>query len=129
MIGLLIFGLGMIIPIIMMLFGGVASKENSTEMSAFSGYRTKWALKSKGTWDYAQKLSGRVWVITGALSAVFALVLGIIVAKNDDIMIAKTIVIMFAVQIVLIWLTYIPVETMLRCKFDEDGNLRVNVKG
>ena len=56
---------GMLLPILMIVFGSLLSKNIPEYMNSSLGYRTKRSTISKDTWDFANKTAAMYWIISG----------------------------------------------------------------
>ena len=57
--------IGMLFPIMMILFGRWLSKHAPQDINYIVGYRTKRSMASKEAWDFANSTAGRYWITLG----------------------------------------------------------------
>lgn len=96
-------------------------KKPPKEINGVIGYRTAQSMKSKDTWEFAQKYCGKIWCICGVVmipATVVALL--IVLGKNEDT-VNKVGLILCAVQLVFLIGSIFPVERALKKNFDYYG--------
>ncbi|HEY8364080.1 MAG TPA: SdpI family protein [Haloplasmataceae bacterium] len=86
------------------------------------GYRTTMSMKNQETWDYAHQYSGKVWLITGIITALvaFPLVIALKTLEIYEILMIILIVLESIAFLLMIPLT----EIALRKRFDKNGILK-----
>ncbi len=115
----------LLIPLLMIGFGNYFKNHPPKEINCIFGYRTARSMKSKETWDFAHRHSGRIWSVCGwILLPVSASAMLPVLGKDiDTIGIVGAAVSMAQVFVMII--TIIPTEVALKKNFDEDGR-RIN---
>lgn len=111
----------LLIPCVMIGFGSYFKNHPPKNINYIVGYRTARSMKSKETWDFAHRHSGRTWVNCGlVLLPVSAAVMLLALGKDED-----TVGIFGAAvcigQVVALILSIIPTEIALKKNFDENG--------
>ena len=108
----------LIIPIVMIVCGGLMRFRPQKKINRFIGYRTKASMKNLSNWDFAQQYCGKLWMKGGAgmlLISVLFLVLFPGLRKNLGLNLLLVIV-----QTVLLCLTALPVEKALKNREGDD---------
>ncbi len=111
----------LLIPCIMIGFGIYFRNHPPKKINYIVGYRTARSMKSKETWDFAHRHSGRIWAICGLiLLPVSAAVMLLALGKDDDTVgLFGAAVCM--IQVLVMILSIIPTEIALKKNFDENG--------
>lgn len=108
-------------PIVVLIMGFVMYSSMPKKVNRLYGYRTRMSMKSQETWDFSQRLSAIVSIYTGAIMLIVTAIVFIFVLKKlSDYLAAYVITVV--IQLVFIFLSFIPVEVALRRKFDKNGN-------
>ena len=112
----------LIIPFVMIVFGGYLSKKAPNDINYKYGYRTIRSMKNKDTWEFAHKYCGKLWVCYGiALAVIVVIVTLIFIGKSkDEIGDIVTFICLF--QLIPLIATVIRTEIALKKNFDENGN-------
>lgn len=113
----LMFGCGMIVPLIMIICGFFLWKFPPKTRNSFVGYRTGASMKNAESWDFAQKFCGKLWIWVGSFMLIATAVLFILLPDKSEDGLKNVSLIVTAAQPVLMLLTIIPVEIALKKKF------------
>lgn len=117
---ILMFFCNLLIPVIMIIVGYLMYKHPPKKINAFYGYRTSRSMKNDETWKFAHDYCGRLWIKLG-----FVLIIPTIIAmlpfvhgsvKNIAIV---TLIAQF-IQVLVLILSVIPVESALKKNFEDD---------
>jgi uncharacterized membrane protein len=101
-------------------------KKEFTKPNKFIGYRTTLSRKNKDTWNVANKLMGKIDLISGVIMLpVSALAMIPFINKTESIL-YNAVSVITLVQVVILVLTIIPIEVTLNKTFDKDGNRKDN---
>ena len=117
----------LLIPLMMLVFGLLFCKKPPIEVNSLFGYRTTLSMKNKDTWDFAQRMMGRLWWRAGL--ALLVLTVGAMLAclftlaRDEDTVGTYSLVFLY-IQMAVLLLSIWPVERALRRTFDADGNRR-----
>lgn len=65
--------MAMLLPITMMIFGGLFRKRAPRNINYWHGYRTRRSMLTRHTWEFAHKYCGTIWLWTGICWSVIAL--------------------------------------------------------
>jgi uncharacterized membrane protein len=113
-----------LIPLLMLGFGLLFCKRPPQDIDFIFGYRTTLSMKNKDTWDFAQRMMGRLWwriglallvlTVGGMLICLFAF------ARDEDTVGTYSLVFLY-IQMAALLLSIWPVERALRRTFDADG--------
>lgn len=118
---ILMFFSNLLIPVILIGFGSLFKNSTPISINALFGYRTKMSTKNQDTWEFANKLWGRlawksgIWSLIGTIAAMIA-----VFPAGDDVIANVGMVVMF-LQLAVILLTIPVVEKALKKEFDENG--------
>ncbi|WP_194190540.1 SdpI family protein [Clostridium chrysemydis] len=114
----------LLIPGVMILFGGLLLKKPPKEINGLYGYRTTMSMKNKDTWDFANKAIGKLWLTLGiALFMITVISLTVILGVNKELL-GKYGLVLFYLQIAALILSIFPVEIKLKKKFNRNGTIK-----
>ncbi len=116
----------LLIPAVLIIFGvrnSRLAKEKSIqgEPGMEAGYASKQAVKSYRTWSFANKYLGTCWFISGIILAVISLIILFAFINKDLFTIGWTVFAITIGQLIVFALPVIPLEIMLRVRFDKLG--------
>lgn len=114
----------LLIPATMIGFGLLWNKKPPKNINSVYGYRTTWSMKSKKTWDFAHRYSGRIWVYTGIPLGILSIALMCAYRNYDVNSLGGVVLIITGVQLVGLCLPIAPTEAALKKRFDEKGKER-----
>ena len=60
----------LLIPLCMIIVGGIFWKKPPQNRNAVYGYRTKRSMASQEAWDFAHRYAGRLWLLLGVVTLV-----------------------------------------------------------
>lgn len=113
--------MNLLMPFIMIVFGGIFIKKPPKEINAIYGYRTTMSKKNKDTWEFAHKYCGRLWYIIGwVLLPVSIIVMMFVLGKDEDI-IGRWGSILCIMQCIPLIGTIFLTEKALKDTFDKNG--------
>lgn len=126
MIGFWIFMLIMclIIPITMIGFGKYFLKGGPKDINGVFGYRTSRSMKNKDTWEYAHKISGKIWLVCGLILLPLSVVAMILFFGKSIDTIGYAGMAITTIQIIIMACSIFPTESALKRTFDNNGNRR-----
>lgn len=114
----------LLIPTVLMGFGSVLRNNAPGQINALFGYRTSMSMKNQDTWEFANRLWGRlawkwgIWMLIGSAAALLA----VLFASENVVYIVGSVV--CCVQVLLILATIPIVEQALKKEFNSDGSRR-----
>lgn len=111
----------LILPLMMIIFGGVFRKCPPRDINGLYGYRTSRSMKNQNTWDFAQKCFGELWWKLGWILLIPSALVMLPCMGNGDGVTGWVGGICMLVQCVLLIAAIFPVERELKKKFDENG--------
>lgn len=117
---LIIIGSALLVPVIIMIAGGVMKSNAVGEINYLLGYRTKRSMSSSEAWHFANELCGKIWLIGGLVMIPLTIIGMFISIRLAGLEAGVGIICML--QIAAMLLSLIPVESILKKNFDEDGN-------
>lgn len=114
----------LIIPLIMVIAGGLMWKRCPKEINRIIGYRTKRSMKNDDTWKFAHSFCGKLWWIMGLIIVVpsGAVMIPFFNGTYETIGIASLVVVI--VQLIALIVSFIPTEMALKKTFNDDGTRR-----
>ena len=113
--------MGLLFPVVMILFGTMFMKSAPKKINYIFGYRTELSMKNRDTWEFAHKYIGKLWFRFGLLlipSTVISMLF--VISKTENIVGTVGLIVGFINTIVLI----VPIfftEKALNKAFDKDG--------
>lgn len=121
----LMLSCNLLIPAVAIWYGRRFQANPPREPNGVFGYRTARSMKSRDTWDFAQRKMGQVWGRWGFVMVPPVVVCQVLTlfAPTVDGMCLWSLPIT-VVETVLLLLSMIPVERALRENFDENGRRR-----
>ena len=115
------------LPVIMLVTGILWRRFPPRKRNLLYGFRTRWAMLSQETWDYANRV-GAIRMIRGSWVLCLVSAVTHLWFLGDHTKMA--LVSMTTVQVIglfaLIAYMWIPVEIDLRKRFDDQGQLRID---
>ena len=113
--------MALLIPISMIVFGRLFSKNAPKEINSAFGYRTKRSMMSMETWKYAHAYIGQLWFICGLILLLLTVVVMIFVFGKDANAVGTCGAILVFFQMIPMIGSIIPTEKALKNNFDEYG--------
>ena len=118
-----LFICSLLIPIALILFVYLIWKKTPKEINSIYGYRTKRSTRNIDTWNYANKLCGKIMFIMGIIITIPTIIVEVLYYGKELEAVSIVVNIIVGIQLILM-LSMIPfVEYSLNKKFDKDGNL------
>lgn len=114
-----------IIPTTFLIFGIIYSKRPPKKINPYSGYRTALSMKNIDTWIFAHRVFGRILLLFGVILLLIAIIIGLfaLIYCGIDTIIIITVAQSFF-QLIFMFVSCALIETALRKKFDENGNIK-----
>ncbi|SHJ51651.1 SdpI/YhfL protein family protein [Parasporobacterium paucivorans DSM 15970] len=112
---------GTMIPVIIIAIGVVFKNHPPKEINSFAGYRTSRSMKSKETWEFANKYSARLMLLCGIILLIITVPILLVFRNESEEIQGVVMVALCTVQTVAVVLTIIPVEKALKNRFDNRG--------
>ncbi|WP_278308919.1 SdpI family protein [Parasporobacterium paucivorans] len=109
------------IPVIIIAIGVVFKNHPPKEINSFAGYRTSRSMKSKETWEFANKYSARLMLLCGIILLIITVPILLVFRNESEEIQGVVMVALCTVQTVAVVLTIIPVEKALKNRFDNRG--------
>ena len=113
--------MGLLFPVVMILFGTMFMKSAPKKINYIFGYRTDMSMKNRDTWAFAHKYIGKLWFRLGLLLIPITVIpMLFVIGKTENIVGTVGLIVGFINTIVLI----VPVfftEKALNKVFDKDG--------
>lgn len=116
------FSCGLLIPVLMIVFGGVMLKNPPRKMNDFYGYRTTMSRINQDTWDFAHQVCGKLWWKTGWIMLFLSALIQIPFINHNQDTIAIVGSILMLIQCLCLVISIIPVERALSRNFNSDGS-------
>lgn len=122
-----ILWLAIAILLLIYLFFGFLLYYKTPKMNSLLGYRTSWAFESEENWLYANKLTGKFFIIFGGIGLIIGIPLFLIYRFALDIdKIVIPFIFMFGILIIPFTIIIATVEGKLRRRRDEDSQNQIN---
>ena len=113
--------MGLLFPVVMILFGTMFMKSAPKKINYIFGYRTDMSMKNRDTWEFAHKYIGKLWFRFGLLLIPITVIpMLFVIGKTENIVGTVGLIVGFINTIVLI----VPIfftEKALNRTFDKDG--------
>ena len=113
--------MGLLFPVVMILFGTMFMKSAPKKINYIFGYRTEMSMKNRDTWEFAHKHIGKLWFRFGLLLIPITVIpMLFVIGKTENIVGTVGLIVGFINTIVLI----VPIfftEKALNKAFDKDG--------
>lgn len=113
-------GTGILIPLIMILFGALLRNNPPKEINNYYGFRTKRSMRNIQTWEFANRYFGSLWLREGIFTLAMALVTMIWSLNQNDRIQGILIFVNMAFQVVLIFLDIYFTTRALKERFPEN---------
>ena len=113
--------MGLLFPVVMVLFGTMFMKSAPKKINYIFGYRTDMSMKNRETWEFVHKYIGKLWFRLGLLLIPITVIpMLFVIGKTENIVGTVGLIVGFINTIVLI----VPIfftEKALNRTFDKDG--------
>lgn len=113
----------LMIPFVMIGFGRYFMRRSPKTINYLFGYRTPRSMKNEKTWAFAHKTVGKIWWYAGLMLLVSIIPLFFFIKASVDT-VGTIGSIICGVQLLVLVFSIIPVEILLKKRFDDDGNER-----
>lgn len=112
---------GLLIPIVMLLFGWLFMKNPPQDINGVYGYRTAMSMKNRDTWDFAHRYCGKIWFKLGyiLMPASFVAMLTVYGSTEDEI--GSLVAAVCLLQVVALLFAVVKTERALKQVFDKNG--------
>lgn len=113
--------MGLLFPIVMILFGTMFMKSAPKKINYIFGYRTDMSMKNRETWEFAHKYIGKLWFRFGLLLIPITVIPMLFVIGNSENVVATVGLIVSFVNTVTLIVPISFTEKALNRTFDKDG--------
>ena len=113
--------MGLLFPVVMILFGTMFMKSAPKKIYYIFGYRTDMSLKNRETWEFAHKYFGKLWFRFGLLLIPITVIPMLFVIGNTQNVVAAVGLIVSFVNTVTLIVPIFFTEKALNRTFDKDG--------
>ena len=113
--------MGLLFPIVMILFGTMFMKSAPKKINYIFGYRTDMSMKNRDTWEFAHKYIGKLWFRFGLLLILITVIPMLFVIGNSENVVATVGLIVSFVNTVTLIVPIFFTENVLNRTFDKDG--------
>ncbi len=114
----------LLIPLVMLGFGGYAAKHAPKEINYVFGYRTSMSMKNNDTWNFAHSYCGKIWIKVGLTILPASAVVMLCLIGRDTNTVAIYGGALCIIQLIVMTASMIPTERALKRTFDENGKRR-----
>ena len=83
--------MGLLFPVVMILFGTMFMKSAPKKINYIFGYRTDMSMKNRDTWEFAHKYFGKLWFRLGLLLIPITVIPMLFVIGNTQNVVRQTI--------------------------------------
>jgi len=112
----------LLIPFLMISFGGLFSRSAPKEINSAFGYRTSMSMKNADTWQFAHHYFGKIWRTLGWILIIPSVIpMLFVIGKGNDPVGNMGLIITF-LQLIPLILPIFFTEKALRAHFDQNGN-------
>ena len=80
--------MGLLFPVVMILFGTMFMKSAPKKVNYIFGYRTDMSMKNRDTWEFAHKYIGKLWFRFGLLLIPITVIPMLFVIGNSENVVA-----------------------------------------
>ena len=105
--------------VMMISFGLLFKKRAPKEINFLFGYRTSRSMKSNESWEFAHRLLGKIWVVTGVVCLLLSTAAMLFFLGKDKDSVGTAGAIICFVNMAILIITIFPVERALKKKFGE----------
>ena len=116
--------MALLIPVSMIVFGRIFSKNAPKEINTAFGYRTKRSMMNMETWKFAHAYIGKLWFVYGIILSLLTVIVMLFVIGEDANTVGTVGTILVIVQMFPMIGAIIPTENALKKNFDEYGRQR-----
>ena len=109
-------------PAMMICFGALFRRAAPKEINFAFGYRSARSMKNRDTWEFAHRLCGRIWLLTGIISLPALLTPLFFFIGRDEGTVGTVGSVLTFVGLGLLIAVIPIVEIALWLTFDKDGN-------
>ena len=113
--------MGLLFPVVMILFGTMFMKSAPKKNNYIFGYRTDMSMKNRDTWEFAHKYFGKLWFRLGFLLIPITVIPMLFVIGNSENVVATVGLIVSFVNTVTLIIPIFFTEKALNKAFDKDG--------
>ncbi|WP_302826238.1 SdpI family protein [Anaerofustis stercorihominis] len=114
--------MNLLLPIIMIIFGKLFTKNIPKTINMAFGYRTSMSMKNEDTWTYAHKLFGDIWYKLGIVLLVLSIIASIFTIGKSDDFLGNVTIVNESIQLIVLITPIFYVEKKLKETFDSNGN-------
>ncbi len=113
--------MSLLMPLTLLLFGIYFYNKAPKNINAVLGYRTSRSMKNMGTWKFAHRYCGRIWIVNGCISLLLAILSMLLVIGKDKNTVGYVGAAWLFLPLILIVISIIFTENALKKKFDNFG--------
>lgn len=102
-----------IIPLSLLIFGGIYDTKSSKYPDTKIGYRNSYSTKDKFSWEYSNKLAAKLYGFVGTLLFIINAVLMLMIGENS-------LAFIFIVNLFVAVLSRVMIDALLKKKFSNN---------
>ena len=114
--------MGLLFPVVMILFGTMFMKSAPKKINYIFGYRTDISMKNRDTWEFAHKYIGKLWFYLGLLLIPITVIPMLFVLGGTEDVVGTMGCIICVIALIILIVPIFPTERALKMNFDKDGN-------
>ena len=111
----------LIIPITMLIVGGIMRTHSPKKINYVLGYRTSRSMKNMDTWKFAHEHCGKVWFRVGLIMTILSIPVHIPFYHRNEDTLSLVSLVLVTVQLVVLIASVFPTEAALKRTFRDDG--------
>lgn len=114
----------LLIPFVMIVFGGIFSRKTPGTINVWYGYRTALSMKNRDTWEFAHRYIGKLWVRLGWVTLIFSLFPLLLLFGKDVDTVGNASLVLTPIQLIIMVVPIFKTEAALKRTFDQSGRRR-----
>jgi len=119
------FAMNLLLPLVMISFGGYFYKNSPKEINGLVGYRTTMSKKNRDTWEFAHHFCGKLWLIAGLALLPLTITAMLAVIGKDISVVGNLGLVICLIQLIPLTVTVMQTERALKKTFDNNGQRRI----
>ena len=114
--------MGLLFPVVMILFGTMFMKSAPKKINYIFGYRTDMSMKNRDTWEFSHKYFGKLWFRLGLLLIPITVIPMLFVISKTENIVGTVGTVVMVIDLIILIAPIFPTEKALKNTFDKDGN-------
>ena len=114
----------LLIPFVMIVFGGIFARKAPGTINVWYGYRTALSMKNRDTWEFAHRYIGKLWVRLGWITLILSLLPLLLLFGKDVDTVGNASLVLTPIQLIIMVVPIFKTEAALKRTFDQSGRRR-----